>query len=269
MNIERSLYEMGALDQMARQDSPMHRLDPRAKILATLGCIITAVSFPQHELSALLPLALFPVSMAALGNIPARTILRKLLIASPFALFVGMFNPIFDRAPLLEISGIAVSGGWVSFASIMLRFGLSVSSALALIAVTGFSTVCMALNRMGLPRALSVQLLFLYRYIFVLTEEGLRMSRARSLRSFQGRGMGPKVYASLLGHLLLRTMDRAERIHMAMLCRGFDGEIRLNQKLAFRLWDAAFLLGWLAFFGLVRWMNLSQWLGQLTSRMLQ
>jgi cobalt/nickel transport system permease protein len=181
---------------------------------------------------------------------------------------VGIFNPVFDRAQLLEIGGVGISGGWVSFASILLRFSLTVSAALALIGVTGFATVCMALGRMGLPRAFSIQLLFLYRYLFVLTEEGLRMSRARSLRSFKGRGLGFAVYGSMLGQLLLRTMDRAQRIHRAMLCRGFDGELRLSRNLAFTARDLAFVAGWLAYFALVRSVNLPQLLGRFVEGIL-
>ena len=69
----------------------------------------------------------------------------------------------------------------------------------------------------------------LYRYIFVLIDEGQRMYRARALRSFQGRGTDMKTFGHLIGGLLLRTLDRGQRIHLAMLCRGFDGTIRIRR----------------------------------------
>ncbi len=260
--IENSLNQIGELDRLAAQDTALHRRAPRAKLVATLGFIVAVVSFNRYEVSALLPLALYPVALAGLGEIPARWLLRKLLIASPFAIMVGLANPFLDTAPLLHIGGLAVSGGWVSYASILLRFALTVSAALALVAGTGFNTVCMARGRLGAPRAFVVQLLFLYRYLFVLAEEGLRMVRARNLRSFGGRGQGMKVYAAMLGQLLLRTMDRAQRIHQAMLCRGFDGQFRVGQPLAFGPADLAFTLGWLGFFALARAVILAQLLGR-------
>jgi cobalt/nickel transport system permease protein len=268
MKIENSLFEIGALDQLAGQDTPVHRLDPRAKLITTLGFIVTVVSFNRYELSALVPLILYPVSLAAAGNFPTSYLVRKLLIASPFALLVGLCNPILDRTPMFLVDGVSISAGWISFASIALRFCLTVSAALVLVGVTGFTTVCMALGRLGMPRIFTVQLLFLYRYIFVLTEEGLSMARARALRSFKRRGMGLRVYGYMLGQLLLRTMSRAERIHQAMLCRGFDGEIRLSRDFRFRSRDVVFAAGWLMFFGVARYLNLSQLLGRFVESIL-
>jgi cobalt/nickel transport system permease protein len=143
----------------------------------------------------------------------------------------------------------------------MLRFVLTVSAALILVAVTGFHQVCAALERLGMPRALALQLLFLYRYLFVLGGEAARMVRARALRSFDGRGLGFGTYGSLLGHLLLRTLDRAQRLHLAMLSRGFDGEIRLLRPLHLHGRDVGFFLGWSALFVLLRFYNISQWWG--------
>ena len=264
--IESTLFEIGTLDQLARQDTALHRLDPRAKLVTALGFIVTVVSFGRYELSALLPLVLYPVVLAASGNLPTGYLLRKLLIASPFALFVGLFNPLLDRTILLHVGGVAVSGGWISFLSILARFSLTVSAALILVGSTGFNSVCMALGRLGVPAVFSTQLLFLYRYIFVLTEEGLRMVRARNLRSFGRRGTGLRIYGFMLGQLLLRTMDRAQRIHQAMLCRGFDGEVRLARHFRLTFADVVFTAGWFAFFGLTRAFNLPELLGRVVTR---
>jgi cobalt/nickel transport system permease protein len=80
-------------------------------------------------------------------------ILRKILLASPFALMMGLFNPLFEPQPLVELAGCTVAAGWVSFASIMIRFGLTVAAALVLVASTGFYQVCVGLGRLGLPLA--------------------------------------------------------------------------------------------------------------------
>ena len=113
------------------------------------------------------------------------------------------------------------------------RFFLTISAALVLIGTTSFNGVCMGLERLGMPDVLATQLLFLYRYIFVLGEETMRMSRARASRSFGRRGMGIRVYSQILGHLLLRTYARAQRVYQAMLARGFDGHVRILRTLDF------------------------------------
>ncbi|HEX9093699.1 MAG TPA: energy-coupling factor transporter transmembrane component T, partial [Coriobacteriia bacterium] len=85
-------------------------------------------------------------------------------------------------------------------------------------------------------------------------------------RSFGDRGMGVRVYAQLLGHLLLRTYARAQRIYNAMLCRGFDGRVRTATRLSFGASDWVFLLGWSALFVLFRVYDVPLLLGQLVTK---
>jgi len=178
---------------------------------------------------------------------------------------VGVFNPLLDRETLVTIGGLAVSGGWVSYLSILVRFFLTTIAALVLIATTSFAGVCRALGRLGMPDVLVTQLLLLYRYIFVLGGETMRMARARALRSFGRRGMGMGVYTQILGHLLLRTYARARRVYDAMLARAFDGEVRLQGALHFGVRDALFVLGWSAAFLFFRFFNVPLAIGGLVT----
>ncbi|RPJ13837.1 MAG: cobalt ECF transporter T component CbiQ, partial [Desulfobacteraceae bacterium] len=173
-----------------------------------------------------------------------------------------------DRQILMHIGPLSMSGGWISFCSIMLKFTLTAGSVLVLIASTGFNSVCMALEKMGVPRIFAVQLLFLYRYIFVLIDEASRMANARSQRSFDGKGKGVRVFGYLLGHLLLRTVDRAQRIHLAMLCRGFDGEIKLNRRLEAGSREVIYTVAWSAFFIAVRFYNIPLIAGDFITELL-
>src|SRR5208283_5803573 len=131
----------------------------------------------KYDLARLAPFAIYPLAIMTIGNIPFSYMLKKLLIASPFVLSVALFNPILDRSPALDLGFFSVSGGFVSFASILAKYVLTVSAGLALIACTGFDSICSALASMGVPGAFTIQLLFVYRYIFVLGEEAARMAR--------------------------------------------------------------------------------------------
>jgi len=260
--IESALLDISGFDRFAAQDTPIHRRDPRAKVLTALAFILAVVSYDKYDLSGLMPLFIYPAVLIALGDLPAGYLMGKLLMASPFALAVGLFNPLLDHSPALSIGSLQISGGWVSYASILLRFALTLSAALILISTTGFNAVCLALERMKTPRSLVVQFMLLYRYIFVLGEEAFRMFQAWSLRAVGERRMPMRVFVSLAGQLLLRALDRAQRIHMAMLSRGFDGEIRLLRPLEFGVADGLFAFGWMSFFALARCWNLPQLLGQ-------
>jgi len=260
-----SWTEVGRLDELARMDTPAHRLDARAKAVVTLAFIGVVMSFPRYDVAALTPFLLYPAALIGAGRIPPRFILRKILLAAPFALFVGMLNPFLDRQPIAAVGPLVITGGWFSFASILLRFVLTVSAALALVACTGMYRLGAGLEQLGVPRVFVSQLLFLYRYLFVVAAEGATMVRAVALRSAGSRSLPLRVYGSLVGHLLLRSMDRAERIHRAMAARGFNGEIRVLRASSFRWTDWAFVIGWLAFFAAARAWNLAEGLGRLVT----
>jgi cobalt/nickel transport system permease protein len=262
-NIAKKYLDIRYVDSLAEGDSPLHGLNAGAKLITTLAFIVAVVSFGKYTVAGFFPFFLYPVVMVTLGDLPAGYLLKKVLLVSPFAVLVGIFNPIMDPEILVHLGAWGVSGGWISFLSILLRFFLTVLAALILVSLTGFPSVCRALRRFGVPRPLVVQLLFFYRYIFILVREGERMERARSMRSFGKKGMGFRTFVSLIGHLLLRSLDRAERIYLAMRCRGFDGEIRMARTVKAGWKDAGFVAGWLLFFILFRFFDVPQWIGTL------
>ncbi len=267
--IARALDDLRTLDALASRETALARVDPRAKLVATLAFIVCVLSFDRYSVAALMPLALYPTVLAAQGEVPLPLLRRALVLASPFALMVGIFNPLFDRATMLDVAGMPISGGWVSFTAIVLRFGLTVSAALVLVAGTGMPALCSALARLGVARVFTVQLMFLYRYTFVLAGEAERMTTARSLRAAEHSRMSLAVYASLLGQLLLRAFERAQRIHQAMLARGFDGALRLADRRQCKRADTLFVAGWCAFFVSARAIDLPRALGALIGAIAQ
>jgi len=255
--IEYALASIGSLEQFSLQESFIHRIDPRAKVIVTAVFAAITVSLSKYNISGILPFFLYPVFLMSAGGIPLSGIAYKILAVSPFALAIGIINPFFDTQTIMIIAGVNMSGGIVLFVSIVLKFILTVSAALLLVAVTGFESLCAGLVRMKVPRVFAIQLLFMYRYIFVLFSETLRMLRAHSLRSSRNHP-GIKIAGSFSGQLLIRSMDRAERIHRAMLARGFDGQIRLRKTIRMTINDSIFIIAWCAYFILCRIYNLSE-----------
>jgi len=248
LNSNKEYFSLGHLDTLAYRDTFVHRLDPRIKLITSIFFVFTVVSFPRYEISGLIPLSIFPVFMMVVGEVPARFILKKVLIVSPFVLFVAIFNPLFDTTPMYDFYGVRISGGWISFLSIIMRFILTISTALLLIATTSFPAICQSLERLFVPRMFVIQLFFLYRYLFVLAEEGMRMVRAVNMRT-SGRGRtARRVFINLIGLLFMKTVERSERIYQCMSSRGFDGRVRLLRKERIRLVDIIFGIVSIAFF---------------------
>ena len=263
MSLETAYGGIGRLDRLSYRDTVVHRLDPRAKVAATFLFAVAVVSFPRYEVLSLLPFFLFPILMAALGDIPGGFIAKKVVAVSPFAVFVGIFNPLFDPLKVAIAPGVAISAGWISFASILVKFALTISAALLLIATTSFPGICRGLRRLGFPALFVSQLLFLYRYLFVLMEEAVRVARARDMRSFGTRGTGVRVFVRIIGTLFLRTVERAERIYGAMLARGFRGDVPSMRRETFRTSDALFVAASAGLFCLFRFVPVTQGIGHL------
>ncbi|MHB8090504.1 MAG: cobalt ECF transporter T component CbiQ [Syntrophales bacterium] len=267
MTFDARYFDIGRLDRLSYGDSFVHRLDPRAKVIATILFLFTVVSFPKYEVAALAPFFLFPALLLTVGAIPVRFMLRKIIIVSPFAFFIGIFNPLLDTQTAVVLFGFSVSAGWLSFLSILLKFALTVSAALLLIATTSFPGICHALRRLGVPALFVSQLLFLYRYLFVLMEEAMRIIRAREMRSFGSHGAGMKMFVRLIGILFLRTMDRAERIYYAMLSRGFRGDIPTLKRSHIALPDLLFLSVMIAYLGVFRFFPVAEELGRVVQEL--
>ena len=244
--LQQVLCELDALERTAQAESPLHRLDARAKLLTTAVFLFTMLSVPLSQLSEILFYTLFPLLTAAMGGMRFGPLFRRSLVVLPFVALVGIFNLFYDREPALRIGALVITGGWITFLSILLRGLLAMQALLLLIGTTGFFGLCRGLQRLGLPRLFTVQLLFVYRYFYVLVDEALHLSWAREARSFGRRALPLRVWGTLTGQLLIRTCDRAEQIHRAMLARGFTGRIpdSIATCTQWRRADTLFLAGW-------------------------
>lgn len=259
-----ALVEFRQLDLVAAQTSGVHRLDARAKVVVVLAFVVCVMSFGRHAVAPLLPYFAFPILVGVWARLPMAMVARKVAMVVPIALVIALPNVYFDRDALVHVAGVGISGGWISLVSIALRALLAASAAIVLVAVTGFPAVCGALERLGMPRALAVQLLFLYRYLTVLGEEALRMSAARELRA-GGRKLSLRLYGVLVGRLLMRTWDRAERIYLAMCARGFVGDFRGGAPTGFGGREIAFVAGWCVAFLLFRFGDVVHVVGHLVT----
>ncbi|MBM4041292.1 MAG: cobalt ECF transporter T component CbiQ [Planctomycetes bacterium] len=245
------------IDHLAMGDTPAHRLDARAKLVVVIVFTALLVSVPRYEVAALFPYAILPFAWLAFGGVPLGFVAKRLLLVSPFILFVAAFNPLFDAAPVLVRLGpwaFWVRGGVLSCASVCGKFILTVSILVALVSTTRFHDLLKAMAWFRLPRLFIVVLSFLYRYLFLLVEQVQRMKRARECRAVgPGRlGWSLRSTGGIIGNLFLRTLERGERVHAAMAARGFDGSVKTLTRFRMRAADYAFLAGGVLFVAALR-----------------
>jgi cobalt/nickel transport system permease protein len=261
-NIMNSLYNMRLLDDLARKETFIHRIHPLVKLLTTVIYLTVVVSFNRYEIIGLFPLIFYPVLVLVLAELPIGPIFRRILLVEPFIIGIGILNPLFDHQVFI-LGGLTISRGWVTFFSVFLKCGFTVTAALLLIATTGMDSLASALRMLKIPRLFVLQLLLTYRYISVLMEEVARTLRAYSLRAPQQKGVHRSVWGSLAGQIIIRTFERAQRIYQAMCLRGFAGEYNIGDYRKIKAPDWAYLAGWVLFFAVARIYNIPVMIGSL------
>lgn len=241
-NFSSKVNEIYSLEQFSSMNTVIHRLNPSVKICATFFYILLIVSFDRYAFTRMAPFIFYPVILMALAEIPYSLILSRLLLALPFTMFAGLSNIIFDRMIMLNIAGIGVSYGFVSFFTLIFRALLCVAAILILVATTPFTSLTGQLRRMKIPEMFIVLFEMTYRYIGSLIEETSIMITAYQLRRNSDKGIDMKHMGSFVGQLLIRSFDRAEQVYNAMKLRGYGLFARHMKKVRLQTADYVFLL---------------------------
>ena len=226
------------IDRFAGLSSPVHKIDPRIKLFTTLAFIIMVVLTPDgYFLSygiyfAAIWFALF------ISHVPAKYVLKRSLTIIPFALAVSFFIPFITTGPVLwefNIGSFVVqitSTGLTRFFSLCLRTFISFFAVITLVSSTRFGDLMWAAGKLGLPSKLVIVVSFMYRYLFILVDEASHMILARDLRSSKKRKNALLLATGgIIGALLARSFEHAEKLYYAMLLRGYNGHpVTLNTK---------------------------------------
>ena len=247
--LEKALYRLSA----CASGNLTQGMDPRVRLLIVIAYLIAVLSVPLLDPGRLVWMLCYPILMAEASGIGYAKVFLRSLIIIPLTVLVGIFNPILDTAAMWEIGSITISRGWVSFLSIIL---------IILVDSIGFIPLCGALQRLGCPQVLATQLFMLYRYCGVLIEEALHMHRARVARGFGRRSYPLGMWAPFAGQLLLRSVNRAKRIHRAMAARGFNGSMPFAvDRSKIHLSEWIYLVCWISVFAALRIFDVSSMLG--------
>lgn len=223
--------------------SRIHRLDPRLKVvLAAVFSFTIALSDQFATLFAGLFLSFLFVALARLN---VREVSRRMALVNGLILLFWLVVPLtFEGETLFFLGPLAVSKeGVLLSARISLRSNAILLAFIALVASSSMATLGNALNRLHVPQKIVHLLLLTYRYVFVMDQEYQRLSRAAKIRGFQPKtNMHTyKALAYFMGMLFVRASARAERIHQAMLCRGFKGRFYCLREFSFSRSDWIFL----------------------------
>ncbi len=224
------LNEIYSLEQLSNKNTVIHKIHPMIKIIVTIVYIVCLLMKNRYDLFGLAVFLFYPIIVMALAEIPYKMIFKRTLVTLPFVFFAGIGSLIFDREEVILASGVVVTTGVLAFFVLHVRTILSVSAVLLLVSTTKFSDLTKQLGRMHVPIFMIHLMEMIYRYITVLVEEASVMMTAYRLRNPQYKYPHIKHMGTFVGHLFLRSMDRAERIYCAMKCRGYGKDVMKNTK---------------------------------------
>ena len=229
------------LDPYRPAGSPLHALDPRTKLVLVLAFILTSALAPTGAWPTYVLLFALVLAAAVLSELGIGFVLKRAMLALPFVLAALPVIFTIDGAPLVSFTIgpwtlTATIPGLERFISIALKSWLSVQAAILLSATTTFPDLMIAMRAIRVPRLLVAIFGLMWRYLFVMADEALRLMRARQARSGEALqpGLRPggglawraRVAGGMAGSLFLRAFERSDRIYVAMLSRGYDGEVR-------------------------------------------
>jgi cobalt/nickel transport system permease protein len=231
------------LDPYRFKASVLHSLDARVKLVLTLAFLISLNLTPPGAWPAYVLFFSGVLAATVLAQVGIRYVWTRSLLALPFVLAA---LPLVFTAPgpawalsAGDLGQVGVSqAGLERFTSIAFKSWISVQAAVLLSATTRFTDLAAALRALGAPRLLVAVTALMWRYLFLLVGEAQRMLRARESRSpspegtnsrpalFGRRGMAwrARVAGGMAGSLFVRSLERSERVHAAMLARGYNGE---------------------------------------------
>ena len=206
--------------------SVVHRLRPHAKVAATLAFVLAVVATPRDAFWVFGLDAVLVATVALLAHVSLPTLARRLAIEAPFVAF-AVFLPLVGEAPHTDVAGLSLSepGLWGAW-NILVKGTLGVAATVLLASTTTIAELLTGLDRLRVPRAFTAIAGFMVRYGQVIVGEGRRMRIARLSRGYDPRWIWQaRAVASSAGTLFIRSYERGERIHVAMLSRGFTGEL--------------------------------------------
>lgn len=226
-------------DPYLKISSPVHALDSRIKLALVVSFILSVALAPAGAWASLILFFATVMAGIVLSGIPPMKILRRSVIALPFALaafpliFTTMGKP-WISLPVGPWVITPTGAGFARFLMIALKSWISVQAALLLSATTPFPDLLTALRSFHVPQLLVSVIGLMWRYLFVLADEAIRLIRARDARSGIEPGRRPgggilwraRVTGGMAGSLFVRGFDRADRVYAAMQARGYDGETR-------------------------------------------
>jgi cobalt/nickel transport system permease protein len=217
------------IDVESHIESPIRRLNPKAKIVTLTLMVFIIVTTPPAEIASFFLYLTIALVMVIVSHIPLTFFLKRLVLVLPFIAVAVVAAPIIKGETVVLTIPVGFMTIDVSHEGALILFNVTAKSILSvlflsfLVSTTPFSDVIVGLRELRFPHILSDALSFMYQYIFILIDEVEKISRARDARLYGGRWIWhSNIIGYMIGAIFVRSMERGERTYLAMKARGYD-----------------------------------------------
>ena len=220
--IDRAISSLHETDRRADARADSDRVGAPARLLVCIAFLVAVTACGPRDLAGVLLLAVHPVALCILDGPPASRLLRRAAPFIPVALALGLPSVFIDHAPAFAVRRLTVTRGALLAATLALKGVLCILATAQLGGFCGLERIAGAFRTFGLPGRAATTILLSARHLIMMLQEVSRMAKAYVLRAPGRRGVAFRDWGPFAGNLLLRSMDRAETVHDAMLLRGFS-----------------------------------------------
>lgn len=202
-----------AVEAVAAGHSPVHRLDPRVKIVGLIGLAVVAATTPEGAWWAFAAYLGVLVALAVVARLPLRYVLARMTVELPFLAAVAAL-------PLVTDEGLVLAG------TLACKMTAGVLAMVVLSSTTPFPALLRGFEWLRVPRTVLLIVGFMWRYLHVLADDLRRLQIARAARGGRAGWLGTvRAAGALVATLFVRSLERGERVYLAMLSRGYDGGV--------------------------------------------
>lgn len=237
-DISYSIYNIRKIDELSKKDTIIHDLNSTVKIIVTIIYVVMVLSMKSFDIYKVIPAILYPVSIFIFAKINPIDIFKKAIFVLPVVICISLVNLMINFSYVEFIKSCLMSFKCIC----------TVIGALLFIVTTGMTRFSTGMRRFRISKIITTQILLLYRYIVYMMEELLKIKTAYTLRSCGKKKMKINDWGLVMGHMLLKSIDKSENVYGAMVLRGFDGEFHDTRDNKLNLIDISYLIFWSAIF---------------------
>ena len=261
--IENAIKELHFMDYKANSNNVLNKIHPIVKLMITVIYIVLLTSLDKYDLTRTLAMGIYLWLVSLIGEISIKNCFKRLKIVFFLLIILGIANPILDRSIITYIGVFPITTGMISMITLILKGFFSIIASYFLITTTSIENICYALKMLHIPNILITVIMLIYRYIMVFLKEVERIWTAYHMRAPKQKGIISKAWGSMIGCLMIRSIDKAQDVYQAMELRGFNPNTILVRKQKVKKSDILYLISGIVLLLAIRFIPIFEIIGNL------